>query len=156
MGARNSAAAEPADRVLVITRVFKAPRAIVWKAWTDPEHLMRWWGPNGFVTTSCTMDLRAGGSWRIAMRSPEGDEHKQQGVFRQLEEPERLVFTYAFVDTPGLSGSKMLVEVSFAEHGEATKVTVRQSRFETVELRDAHVRGWNEALDHLAAQLAKF
>ena len=156
MGARNSAAVGPADRELVIKRIFNAPRAMVWKAWTDPQHLMRWWGPHGFITTSCAMDLRQGGRWRITMRSPEGREDRQQGVFREIVEPERLVFTYAFEDADGKAGHEMIVAVSFAEHGDSTELTVHHTQFETVAVRDDHVRGWNETLDHLAAQLAKF
>jgi uncharacterized protein YndB with AHSA1/START domain len=155
MAVRSNAAADTTDRELVIKRIFNAPRAMVWKAWTDPEHLKRWWGPHGFTTTSCRMDLRPGGGWRITMQSPQGREDRQRGVFREIVAPERLVFTYAFEDEAGKAGHEMLVTVSFAERGESTELTVHQTQFETVAVRDDHVRGWNEALDHLVEQLAK-
>jgi len=155
MAGGNKTVVGPADRVLLITRVFDAPRHLVFKAWTDPEHLMRWWGPHGFTTLSCTMDARPGGTWRLCMRSPEGDEHRQQGVYREVVEPERLVFTYAFEDATGKPGHETLVTVSFADHGGKTMLTVNQAVFETVAVRDDHVRGWGEALDHLAEYVAK-
>ncbi|HYL57325.1 MAG TPA: SRPBCC domain-containing protein [Candidatus Acidoferrales bacterium] len=155
MAARSSAVTDTENHELVIKRIFNAPRAMVWKAWTDPEHLMRWWGPHGFTTTSCKMDVRPGGSWRITMKSPQGREDRQRGVFREVVEPERLIFTYAFEDEAGNAGHEMIVSVSFAERGESTELTIHQTQFETVAVRDDHVRGWNEALDHLATLLAK-
>jgi uncharacterized protein YndB with AHSA1/START domain len=153
MDARNATAAEPAERVLVIERIFDAPRSLVFKAWTEPERLMRWWGPNGVTTVSCKMDLRAGGAWRISMRC-RGNEERQQGVFREIVEPERLVFTYAFEDPTGNPGHETLVTVTFAEHGGKTKLTLKQAVFDTVATRDDHVRGWSEALGHLTEYLA--
>src|SRR5580704_15362380 len=117
MAVTNSAATESGDRVLVIKRIFDAPRTVVFKAWTDPDHLMRWWGPHGFKTVSCKMDLRPGGAWRICMRGPDGHEDRQQGVFREIVAPERLVFTYAFEDEAGKRGHETIVTVNFAELG---------------------------------------
>jgi uncharacterized protein YndB with AHSA1/START domain len=149
-------------RELTITRIFEAPRAIVFKAWTTPEQLMRWWGPHGFTCLSCTMDLRVGGAWRLAMRSPAGVEDRQQGVFREITPPERIVFTYAFVDFPerqtagrwseesGLPGHQTIVTVNFEDLGATTRLTVHQAVFENDGVRDEHIRGWGEALDRLA------
>lgn len=78
---------------LVITRVLDAPRRVVFKAWTDPAQAVRWWGPRGFTTHSCTMDVQPGGACSLCMRSPEGVEHWRHGVYREVVEPERLVFT---------------------------------------------------------------
>lgn len=154
MAARSNIATEAAERVLVIERVFDAPRRLVFKAWTNPEHLMRWWGPHGFTLPSCTIDLRPGGVWRFCMRSPEGDNHWQQGVYREIVEPERLVFTYAFEDATGKPGHETLVTVTFADEGGRTRLTLHQAVFESVTVRDEHVGGWTEALDHLAEYLA--
>src|SRR5258708_10890203 len=96
METRNSAAAMATDAEnleLVITRVFDAPRDLVFKAWTDPEHLVRWWGPKGFTSTIMDkIDLRPGAPYRIHMRGPDGDDHWSQGVYREIVDPERLVF----------------------------------------------------------------
>jgi uncharacterized protein YndB with AHSA1/START domain len=155
MGARSDAMNKSADRELVITRIFDAPRSLVFKAWTAPEHLMRWWGPHGFRVLSCEIDLRVGGAWRLSMRSPAGVVDRQQGVFREIVEPERLVFTYAFEDESGHAGHQTIVTVSFAEVGSKTRLTVHQALFETVTVCDDHVRGWGEALDHLAEYVTK-
>jgi uncharacterized protein YndB with AHSA1/START domain len=156
--ARNSSDTATTGPELVITRIFDAPRRIVFKAWSEPEHLMRWWGPHGFTCPICEMDFRVGGRWRFCMRSPEGNEEWQQGVYREIVEPERIVFSYAFEDVNGVSGlsgwkpgHQTTVTVNFADHeGNKTKLTVHQTNFDTVAVRDDHVRGWNEALDHLA------
>ena len=155
MAARSNAATESAERKLLITRVFNAHRSLVFKAWTEPQHLVHWWGPQGFTLPSCTVDLRPGGTYRFCMRSPEGVDHWLQGIYREIIEPERLVFTYAFEDATGKPGHETLVTVTFAELGEKTKLTVHQAVFESVTVRDEHVRGWTEALDRLAGYLTQ-
>ena len=155
MAASASAAARPAERELVITRVFDAPRPLVFKAWTKPEHLVRWWGPQGFTTPSCTMDVRPGGAFRLCMRSPEGTDHWLRGVYREIVEPERLVCTWAWEDAEGKPGHETLLTVSFAEHGGKTKLTLHQAVFESVTARDSHQGGWTECLDRLAEYLAE-
>ncbi|HEX9770126.1 MAG TPA: SRPBCC domain-containing protein, partial [Kiloniellales bacterium] len=109
MAARASAATKPAEWELVITRILDAPRALVFKTWTDPVHAARWWGPKGFTVHSCEMDVRLGGAWRICMRSPEGTEHCKRGVYREIVAPERLVLTYAWEDADGKPGHETLL-----------------------------------------------
>jgi uncharacterized protein YndB with AHSA1/START domain len=75
MAARSNVAAEQAERVLVISRVFEAPRTLVFKAWTEPEHMARWWGPRGFTSAIIANDVQPGGAYRFHMRGPEGDDH---------------------------------------------------------------------------------
>src|ERR1700682_773282 len=87
--------APKADLELVITRIFDAPRELVFKAWSEPGRAMRWWGPQGFTTAHCEMDVQPGGAYRVCMRSPEGTEHWQRGVCREVVEPERLLFIFA-------------------------------------------------------------
>lgn len=155
MTAQSSAAGSSGDRELVITRVFDAPRGLVFKAWAEPERLVRWWGPRGFTTTSCTVDVRLGGAWRICMRSSEGVDYWTQGVYREVVEPERLVFTYAWEDAEGKPGREMLVTVTFADHGGKTEMAFHQAIFESAEDRDGHEEGWSECFDLLAEYLAK-
>lgn len=154
MAMENRSVEESSERTRVLTRIFDAPRSLVFKAWTEREHLMRWWGPRGFTVTSCEMDLRPGGAWRLSMRSPEGREDRQRGIFREIVPPERLVFTYAFEDAGGNVGHETLVTVTFAEDEGKTKLTVNQAVFETVAVRNDHARGWGEALDRLAQYAA--
>ena len=144
-----------AERELVITRVFDAPRGLVFKAWTEPDRAVRWWGPQGFTTAHYEIDFRQGGSYRVCMRSPEGTEHWQRGVCREMAAPERLVFTFAWEDAQGRPGHETVVTVTFAEYGAKTKLTLRQAVFESVTVRDLHQGGWNSALECLADYLAQ-
>ena len=155
MTARSSDTTESAERELIITRIFDAPPSLVFKAWTEPERVVRWSGPEGFTTTSCTMDVRPGGSYRSCIRSPEGTDHCMQGVYREIVEPERLVFTFAWEDAEGRPGREMLVTVTFAAHGGKTRMTFHQALFESIEDRDGHEEGWNSSFDLLADYLAK-
>ncbi len=154
MGARTSTVTQVAERELVITRIFDAPRHLVFKAWTDPEHLARWWGPQGFTTVSCMMDVQPGGSWFRRMRAPDGSEHRKRGVYREIVEPERLVFTYATEDAGENSGPETLVTVTFAELGSRTRLTLHQGVFESVAARNSHEGGWTSCLERFDEYLA--
>jgi uncharacterized protein YndB with AHSA1/START domain len=139
-----------ADRELVISRVIDAPRRLVFRAWTQPEHIARWWGPQGFTTIHCDMDVRIGGTYRFGMRSPHGTEHWKRGVYREIVEPERIVFTFAWEDASGQPRHELLTTVTLAEEGEKTRLTLHQAMFETTERRDDHVAGWTSCLQRFA------
>ena len=155
MDARTSIDTHERERELVITRIFDAPRHLVFQAWTEPDRVARWWGPHGFVTAYCNMDVRPGGAFRVCMRSPAGAEHWKQGVYREVVVPERLVFTFAWEDAEGKPGHQTLVTVTFAEHGEKTELSLHQAVFESVARRDEHRRGWASTLERFAEFLAK-
>jgi uncharacterized protein YndB with AHSA1/START domain len=152
--ATEPAAATSADRTLEITRVFDAPRELVFKVWTQPEHLVRWWGPKGFTTPSCQVDVRPGGAYRTLIRSADGKEHCMRGVYREVTEPERLVMTFAWEDEAGNPGHETLVTVDFADQAGKTRLTFRHGVFETVADRDSHFGGWSSFMDRLAEYLA--
>jgi uncharacterized protein YndB with AHSA1/START domain len=161
MAARASAAAEtaakPNERTLVLTRVFDSPPALMFKAWTEPEHLVRWWGPEGFTMPSCQIDLRPGGAYRYQMRSAEGTDHWLRGVFKEIDPPHRLVLTWAWENVEGDMGSvghETLLTVTFADYQGKTKLTMHQAEFESVSARDAHNKGWSSALERLGAYVA--
>ena len=159
METRNSAAASAIDAEnleLVITRVFDAPRGLVFKAWTDPEHLVRWWGPKGFTSTIMgKIDLRPGAPYRIHMRGPDGDDHWSQGVYREIVEPERLVFAGYWADAEGKpKGRESTVTVTFEDLSGKTRLTLRQRVFESLTARDAHRGGWTSSFERLAEYLA--
>ena len=139
-----------ADRELVITRVIDAPRWLVFTAWTRADHVAAWWGPQGFTTIYCEMDIRVGGSYRFGMRSPQGTEHWKRGVYREIVEPERIVFTFAWESANGSPGHELLTTVTFAEDGARTRLTLHQAVFETTERRDDHVHGWTSCLERFA------
>src|SRR5512147_1513859 len=91
-----SAPQNTAQHELVITRTFDAPRALVFRAWTQPEHMVRWLGPHGYTAPSCKIDFRVGGAYRACICSPEGQESWMRGIYREIVEPERLVFSFAW------------------------------------------------------------
>jgi uncharacterized protein YndB with AHSA1/START domain len=156
MNARTGAAERRAEHEVVITRVFDAPRSLVFKAWTEPKHLVRWWGPSGFTLPSCALDFRPEGVFRFLMRSPEGAEQRVQGVYREIIEPKRIVSTWVWVDEDGKAGHETDLAISFAEHGRnSTKLTLRHATFESVTARDSHRSGWAESLERLAEYVSK-
>ena len=142
-----------AARELVITRIIDAPRALVFKAWTDPKHVVQWWGPHGFTNPVCEMDVRPGGVWRMVMRGPDVVEYPNKGVFREIVEPERLVFTYG-LENEELS-HESLATVTFAEHEGKTKLTMHQTLLDLAKAREGASEDWTESLDRLAEYLAK-
>ena len=154
MTARTSPGKPSAQPQLVITRILDAPRRLVFKAWTEPQHLVHWSCPHGFTLTHCEGDLRPGGAWRSCMRSTDGRDLWLGGVYREIVEPERLAFTHAWDDENGQPGHETLVTVTLADHGDRTELTFRQAFFESVEQRDGHQGGWTECFERLAAHLA--
>lgn len=147
----------PSEREIVVTRVFDAPRALVFRAWTEPEHVARWWGPDGFTATVREMDVRPGGVWRFVLHGPDGMDYPNRIVYDEVAPPERLVYTHG-VDEPDAPG-RFHVTVTFAEQGAQTRVTMRM-RFASAAERERAVRerraveGANQTLARLAEYLA--
>jgi uncharacterized protein YndB with AHSA1/START domain len=144
---------------LVITRVFDAPRAVVFRAWTDPRQLAQWWGPKGFSNPVCEIDARPGGAIRIDMTAPDGTVFPMGGRVREVDPPARLVFTSsAFEDARGNPLLENLNAVAFEDLGGKTRITltvhVLKSSPEVAQALAGMEQGWNESLDRLA-ELAK-
>jgi uncharacterized protein YndB with AHSA1/START domain len=142
------------DRELLIIRVFDAPPALLFRIWTEPGQIAHWWGPRGYTTLSCDMDLRPGGAWRVRSRHRDGTETAEQGTFREVIEPKRLVFTHAWQREEGKTSPETLVTVTFEEDHAKTRLTFHQAGFDSVEIRDGHRQGWSESFDMLAEHLA--
>ena len=152
------AAAQP----LIISRTFAAPREKIWQAWTEPEHLQRWWGPKDFTAPVCKIDLRVGGTYLNCMRSPEGQDYWSTGTYREIVAPTRLVCTDSFADENGnvvpashynMSGDWPLalqITVTFEEQGGKTLLTLRHDGLPAGEMRTMCAAGWNESFDKLA------
>ena len=158
---------------VTVSRVFDAPRELVWQAWTSPTHMARWFGPREFTNPSCEVDLRVGGAWRVVMRGPDGTDYPLKGVYREIVRPQRIVSTLdvsehpdAWFDLiePGRDRSKgrprydLSWTVAFAAQGGRTKLTVT-NHFPSTALRDAFVKtgmgeGWTQSLDKLAEIVA--
>jgi uncharacterized protein YndB with AHSA1/START domain len=150
MTASSSSAGGTAPLELTVSRLIDAPRALVFKAWTQQEHAARWWGPRGFTTVSCQLDASLGGTFRIAMRGPDGTVRTKRGVYREITEPERLVFTYAWEDANGNPGHEMHITVTFEAQGQRTLLTLHQTGFEDVPERDSHHSGWTSCMERFA------
>ncbi|MGE0008288.1 MAG: SRPBCC domain-containing protein [Parvibaculaceae bacterium] len=153
MTAPDDSNVRPDKLELVITRLLDAPPALVYKAWTEPEHMVRWLGPKGFTAPSARLDLRVGGHYRALIRSAEGKDYRFRGTYREVVENERLVFTFAW-EEDGERGGENLVTVTFAEEGGKTRMTFRQVPFPSLEERDGHAGGWSEAFDKLGRYVA--
>jgi uncharacterized protein YndB with AHSA1/START domain len=139
---------------LFITRIFNAPRRLVFKAWTDPDIVKQWLGPTGFTATEFEMDRTPGGAWHSRMRSPEGVQYANRGLVREAVEPERLVFTFAWDNEDGSPGREMLITITLADHDDGTEMTFHQAELESAEDRDGHRDGWSQSFDRLADYLA--
>lgn len=152
---------------LVVSRLCNAPPEAVFKKWTDPRRVKRWWGPKGFSTPVCTIDLRPGGTFRYCMRSPEGRDYWGVGIYTDVSAPDRLVYLDSFSDEEGNRvdpaeygmspehPSEALVTVTFEENEDGTEVTVRHDIPESLPERSACWQGWSEMLDKLADECAE-
>lgn len=136
---------------LEITRVFDAPREMVFKAWTDPEQLAHWWGPESHPASLIEVDPRPGGKWRGCLQGPDGSTLWQHGVFHEVVPPELLVYSFIWDGDPA---HEMLVTVRFIDRGEKTEMIFGQRRFKSVSDRDGHVAGWQSSFNRLDAYLA--
>jgi uncharacterized protein YndB with AHSA1/START domain len=154
METTTSATTNTSDRELVITRVFDAPRELVFKAWAEPERWVHWLGLRGVAGKVLQSARRPGDAYRYYMRDPEGGDHWLQGVFRELVEPERMVFTWGFVNEQGQTTvPETIVALTFEDVGGKTRLTLRHGIFETVTSCDAHRLGWIDAVERLAEYL---
>ncbi len=150
----NSAAPGLEDRVLVITRTFDAPRALVWKAWSEPERFKHWMGPRDHPIVHTEGEFRPGSKWRGCLRSiATGEELWHGGEYIEIKEPERLVFTFAWDRADGTRSPETEITVLFAEAQGKTVMMFRQTGFENFESRDGHRIGWNSTFDRLAGYL---
>jgi uncharacterized protein YndB with AHSA1/START domain len=150
-------ATETTQREVVITRIFDAPRSLVFQAWTDPKHMANWWGPNGFTNPVCEMDVRVGGAYHIVMRGPDGADYPCRGVYREIVEPERLLFTNLAVDKEGNVLLDGFTTVTFEEHGGKTKLTLQTRATGLVAGAERMLAGmeagWTQSLDKLSEHL---
>ena len=147
----------PSDREIAMTRVFDAPRELVFEAWTNPEHVRHWWGPSSATIVTCEADVRPGGAWRYVMRSESGEETPFTGVYQEVTPPERVVHTEIYDVEPFNQGDPSITTVTFTDvEGRTlvTSVTLYPSR----DVRDAILQsgmesGAAELCDRLAEHL---
>jgi uncharacterized protein YndB with AHSA1/START domain len=147
-------AANPAELTLHLEHVFSSPRSHVFAMHADPVQLARWWGPNGFTVPSIELDLRVGGTYRIAMQPPDGAPFFLVGEFRQVEPPARLAYTFRW-EPPDADDRETIVAISLRDMGDSTELLLDQGPFATRERRAVHQQGWTETLARLHALIAE-
>jgi uncharacterized protein YndB with AHSA1/START domain len=146
------------DREIALTRVFDAPRRMVWEAWTDPKQLVRWWGPRGFTTTIDEMDLRPGGVWKLVMHGPDGTDYPNRSMFTEVVPYERLRYRLSGGKRGG-PAAQFEMTATFEDAGDKTRITMRMV-FASAEARDENVRvygsieGGKQTLERLAEHLS--
>ncbi|MEO8566007.1 MAG: SRPBCC domain-containing protein [Betaproteobacteria bacterium] len=132
---------------LHIRRLYQAPVAAVWAAWTDAEQMKQWMGPSdAFGESEVTMDVRVGGRYRIVMHAPDGETHRVGGVYREVVPNQKLVYTWAWESTPE---QESLVTLEFKPSGDGTELVLAHQRFADTQARDKHQEGWIGCLDRL-------
>jgi uncharacterized protein YndB with AHSA1/START domain len=155
-GVRAASSIQTTENDLTITRLFDAPRTLVFAAWTEQHHLDRWQNaPQGFTVTVEQSDIRTGGSFRLCMRSPEGTEHWLHGKYLEVAPQERLVFTHTWLGADGKPGAETLVTITFTDRNGKTELTLRHSGFTSKESSQGHAHGWTSTLDRLAQYLSE-
>lgn len=164
--AENNVIGNRGKQDVLIVRILDAPRDLVWKAWTDPEHFKSWWGPKEYTCPFCEIDLRVGGKYLNCMRSLNGRDYWSTGVYREIIPMERLVFTDCFADEKGnvvhathygLSSDfpmEMLVTVTLEDQDGKTKMTLEHIGLPTGSEGGGAQQGWSESFDKLAATFA--
>jgi len=118
----NSIDLDQDSRSIIGTRVFDAPRDLVFSVWTDPKHLAQWWGPNGFTTTTSSFDMRPGGVWRFVMHGPDGRDYQNRITFEEIVPPERIVYRHGGEDAEPV---RFTTTVTFQDLGGKTRITMR-------------------------------
>ncbi|THF83471.1 SRPBCC family protein [Cohnella fermenti] len=158
----NGVATRVEEKEFIMERIFNAPRELVFDAYTQPEHLKRWWAPLPYTVPTCRIDLRPGGVWHYSMRSPQGEEHWARSVYREIVRPERLVYTSTFADEHGNPTDdipEQLNTVTFEPLDGKTKLTIRVG-FDTAEnlqltLKMGMVEGMTMTMNHLGELFEK-
>jgi uncharacterized protein YndB with AHSA1/START domain len=161
----NQTSSAPASEQFHLERTFDAPRELVWRAWTDPDHFKRWFAPQNFDTPVAKIDLRPGGMNLFCMRDPDGKEFWGKKVYREIVEPERLVYLDSFCDaegntvdasTYGMSDwpAEVLTTVTFDDDGGKTRITITSEVPMALAAKHGALEGWGQTLDKLAAFLA--
>jgi uncharacterized protein YndB with AHSA1/START domain len=137
------------ETTLRLERLIPSPPELLFALWTEPAQLIRWWAPEGYEASVNDLDTRPGGRWRVTMRRTDGGVVVTSGIYRIVEPPRRLVFTWAWEDESGARGHETEVVVSFEAAPGGTRVVLLQRRFESKQARDNHTVGWSSAFDRL-------
>jgi uncharacterized protein YndB with AHSA1/START domain len=139
--------AEESAKIVRVTRIIDAPRDQVFRAWTDAEQIRRWWGPGEFTCPEAEVDLRPGGTYRLAMQPTAGDPFIVGGTYREVVPPELLVYTWRWETGPAADGSESLVTVEFFSRGARTELVITHTDFPDSHGPAPYEMGWGGGLD---------
>ena len=142
--------APASETTLRLERLIPAPPELLFGLWTEPAELVRWWAPEGYEISVDVLDLSPGGRWRTVLRRSDGNMLAISGVYRAIEPPRRLVFSWAWEDERGARGHETEVTVSFEPTQGGTRLVLLHQRFESRQARDGHDAGWSASFDRLA------
>ena len=148
------AATDTNTHELVIERHFDAPPALLFKMWTDPEHIARWWGCTAMRANKVRNDLRVGGAFSSEMTLEDGTLHTISGTYRVIDPPALLSFSWTWENETMGRGQDTLVTISLAQDGTGTMMTLHHAMFEDAETRDQHHQGWSASVERLAGLVA--
>jgi uncharacterized protein YndB with AHSA1/START domain len=146
--------AESRELTLEMKRVLAAARPIVFEAFSAPDELAQWWGPEGFSVPSLDFNPRVGHNYRIEMQPPDGDPFYLSGEFREVDPPARLAYTFVW-EEPDPDDVETLVELSFRDLGESTEVAFTQGSFKTEARRELHRNGWTDSFDKVEQYVSR-
>jgi len=145
------------EKELTITRIFNAPRELVWKAWTEQKHIEKWWGPKGFTNPVCEWDANTGGKIDIHMKGPDGNIYPMNGTFEEITKPEKIVFTSVALGENGKHLFDVLNTITFTKEGDKTKLTLHFIFSNIIPEAEKNIAGadmgWNMSLDKLVELL---
>jgi len=143
---------------VTINRLMDAPVELMWKVWTEPEHLKAWWGPAVFTNPVCEVDLKVGGRMHIVMRAPDGFEHAADAVFQEIDPPNRLVWTMDAVSLTGETLLKSRTTITMSDEGGKTRLVIVSEAYgvvpQAVQMLAGMDAGWNQSIDKLAEHIA--
>lgn len=157
--AATSSAGAYGEGTVTLTRAFDAPRALVWRAWTDPKMMAQWFGPRHFTIPVCELDVRVGGALRIVMRGPDGTDYPMKGVFSEVVPPQKLVFSNIAVDNDGKHLLEGETTVAFTEQSGRTTLTLVTHAVGrapiAAQMLAGMEAGWTQSIDKLEELVAK-
>jgi uncharacterized protein YndB with AHSA1/START domain len=160
MTSQSASARKPAEKTepfkLTVTRRLKAPRALVFKMFTDPTHLVRWFGPEGHTCTECAVEPKVGGRFYAAMRGSDGVLRRVQGIFQTVTPDQGMAFTWSWLDDSGMPRDpalQTLVTITLEAKGEETELTLLHTGFADANQAGMHEQGWNGCFVCLAQYL---
>jgi uncharacterized protein YndB with AHSA1/START domain len=146
---------DASETTLRIERIIAVPPDVLFALWVDPAQLIKWWAPDGFTASVDTLETVPGGRWRVGLRGPDGSGPSMSGVYRVVEPPRRLAFSWAWDGEDGARGHESEVTVNFEAVPGGTRLVLRHEGFDTANARDHHNNGWTMAINQLAGIATK-